>query len=211
MGKLWEKIEQWMSGGPGGPKRIQSFRWLLIVGLAGLALMIVNSFVSIEGFDPTGTTSPPEQNSQETLAGLEKNKEGSVFREYEEAYESQLRDLLQKIVGVGEVEVMVTIDSTEEVAVEKNSRESQQITNERDQNGSSRSVTDITRSGDVVMQQKSGGESPLVLKYIKPKIRGVVIVANGAENATVKKLIMEAVGRGLDVPANRISVVPRKQ
>lgn len=209
MRKLWETIEKWMSGGPGGPKRVQSFRWLLIIGLVGLALMIVNSFVSIENIDPAGTA-PPEQSSQQVLADLG-HGEKSLFRDYEEAYESQLRDLLEKVVGVGEVEVMVTIESTEEITVEKNSRESQQITNERDQNGSHRNVTDITRSGDVVMQQKSGGESPLVLKYIKPKIRGVVVVANGAENATVKKLILEAVGRGLDVPANRISVVPRKQ
>ncbi|WP_010274056.1 stage III sporulation protein AG [Paenibacillus senegalensis] len=209
MGKLWETIEKWVSGGPGGPKRVQSFRWLLIIGLIGLALMIINSFVSIEDVDPAGTT-PPEQSSQQALADLGQG-EKSLFREYEEAYESQLRDLLQKIVGVGEVEVLVTIESTEEITVEKNNRESQQITNERDQNGSNRNVTDITRSGEVVMQQKSGGESPLVLKYIKPKIRGVVVVANGAENATVKKLILEAVGRGLDVPANRISVVPRKQ
>jgi stage III sporulation protein AG len=51
----------------------------------------------------------------------------------------------------------------------------------------------------------------LVVKTVKPKIRGVVVVAKGAENATVKKLISDAVERGLEVPAHRISVVPRKQ
>ncbi|MNC72064.1 hypothetical protein D3C75_1230700 [compost metagenome] len=58
---------------------------------------------------------------------------------------------------------------------------------------------------------QSGDDTPLVVKTTKPKIRGVVVVAKGAENATVKKLISDAVERGLDVPAHRISVVPRKQ
>ncbi|MNN46313.1 hypothetical protein D3C81_1606920 [compost metagenome] len=48
-------------------------------------------------------------------------------------------------------------------------------------------------------------------KKIKPKVRGVLIVAKGAENKTVKALIVDAVEKGLNVPAYRISVVPRKQ
>ncbi|MFD0872107.1 stage III sporulation protein AG [Chlamydia abortus] len=211
MGKWKQMIEQWMSGGPGGPKRIQALRMLLIIGLAGAALMILNSFITVKEIDPASTGPPWREDAQETIAFGGGGKDRSVFREYEQAYESQLKDILAKVVGVGEVEVLVTIDSTEEITVEKNTQESQQVTNERDQNGSTRNNSDVTRSSNAVMMQQSGGEQPLVLKYIKPKIRGVMVVANGAENATVKKLIVEAVSRGLDVPANRISVVPRKQ
>ncbi|GIP32267.1 stage III sporulation protein AG [Paenibacillus sp. J2TS4] len=211
MGKWIKMIEQWISGGPGGPKRIQALRWLLIIGLTGAALMIMNSFISVKEIDPASTGPPKQEDVREALAFGGGSKEGSVFRDYEQAYESRLKDVLEKIVGVGEVEVMVTIDSTEEIQVEKNTKESQQVTNEKDQTGSTRNNSDVTRSSDAVMMQQSGGEQPLVLKYMKPKIRGVVVVAKGAENVTVKKLIVEAVGRGLDVPANRISVVPRKQ
>ncbi|MNW16560.1 hypothetical protein D3C71_2154450 [compost metagenome] len=59
--------------------------------------------------------------------------------------------------------------------------------------------------------KQSSDEVPLVVKTTKPKIRGVVVVAKGAENPTVKLLIADAVERGLEVPAHRISVVPRKQ
>jgi stage III sporulation protein AG len=90
-------------------------------------------------------------------------------------------------------------------------RDTQQVTSEKDVNGATRNITDVTRSGDTVMYSNSGSQSPLVQKYIKPKIRGVLIVAKGAENITVKKLISDAVERGLDVPPHRISIVPRKQ
>ncbi|TBL79880.1 stage III sporulation protein AG [Paenibacillus thalictri] len=214
MGKFTQWTEKWLGGGPGGPKRAQTFRWLILVGLVGAAFMILNSFISVKAIDPIGgesRASPEQQPNKPAFSGSSANKEQSKFKEYEEAYESQLRELLTKVVGVGDVEVMVTIDSTEEISVEHNSKESQQTTNEKDQHGATRHVTDVTRSGEVVLYEVSGGKQPLILKTIKPKIRGVVVVARGAENLTVKKMISEAVERGLEVPAHRISILPRKQ
>ncbi|WNQ09398.1 stage III sporulation protein AG [Paenibacillus aurantius] len=204
-------MEQWLGGGPGGAKRIQTFRWLLLIGLIGAGLMIMNSFIEVKKIDPISTSraSPDPSDAKQTLGSASKDK--SPFREYEQAYETQLRDILQKIVGVGEVEVMVQIDSTEETVVEKNTKETQQSTNEQDKEGANRRVTDVTRSGEVVLYEVSGSQTPVIVKSIKPKIRGVLIVARGAENLTVKKLLVEAVERGLDVPSNRISVAPRKQ
>lgn len=212
MGAFFKKLEELLGGGPGGNKRVKTFRWLIIIGLVGCALMILNSFsfLHIKDVDPGGAASvlqPGGDNKQAASSGAG-TKDKSLFRDYEQAYESQLREILSKIVGVGEVEVMVTIDSTEELTVEKNSKDTQQVSNEKDTNGATRSVTDVTRSGDAVVMQN---QNPLVLKTTKPKIRGVVVVAKGAENLTVKKLITDAVVRGLDVPITKISVVPRKQ
>jgi len=208
-----KKIEDLLSGGSGGSKRVKTFRWLVLIGLVGCALMILNtfSFLKIKNVDPIQhSASPPGQESAPVF-GSGGSKEQTSFRDYEQAYEAKLRDILTKIVGVGEVEVLVTIDSTEEVQVEKNTKDTQQVTNEKGANGETRHITDITRASDAVTMNQSGDQVPLVVKTVKPKIRGVVVVAKGAENVTVKKLISDAVERGLDVPAHRISVVPRKQ
>ncbi|MDQ1909530.1 stage III sporulation protein AG [Paenibacillus sp. GD4] len=210
MGK-WQWMEKWLGGGTGGTKRLNTFRWLLLMGLAGAAFMILNSFITVKEVDPIGEgrASPPQETKP--VFGLGGSKEQTSFREYEEAYQQQLKEILTKIVGVGEVEVLVTIESTEEINVERNTKEDQQVTNERDQQGATRNITNVTRSGEVVIYQVSGGQQPLIVKTIKPKIRGVLVVAKGAENLTVKKMISEAVERGLDVPAHRISIMPRKQ
>ncbi len=211
MGKWLQWMEQKLGGGPGGAKRSRTIMWLVLIGLLGAALMIMNSFLTVKDVDPISEgRASPGQSSQETFLGGDK-KEKSTFGEYEEAYQSQLKEILQKIVGVGEAEVLVTIESTEEITVDKSYNDTQKMTTERDTNGATRNISEVSRSGEVVLYQVSGDQRPLVLKMIKPKIRGVIVVAKGAENLTVKKMIAEAVERGLDVPPHRISILPRKQ
>ncbi|MDF2922002.1 MAG: spoIIIAG [Paenibacillaceae bacterium] len=213
MAAWFKKIEDLLSGGPGGGKRVKTFRFLILLGLAGCALMILNSFsfLNIRNVDPVKQGAPPPESEASAAFGSGISKEQASFRDYEQAYEARLREILTKIVGVGEVEVMVTIDSTEELQVEKNVKDSQQVTNEKGNNGETRHITDMSRTTDAVLMNQSGDQTPLIVKTTKPKIRGVVVVAKGAENATVKLLISDAVERGLEVPAHRISVIPRKQ
>ncbi|MDF2720406.1 MAG: mutants block sporulation after engulfment [Paenibacillus sp.] len=212
MAKWLEWLEQRVGGGAGGSKRIRTFRYLLLLGLIGAAFMIFNSFIHVKQVEPpqsdAGSAADPP--TQQAFAGKAQGDKSS-FRDYEDAYSLAIKEILQKVVGIGEVEVLVTIESTEETIVQSNSKDSQQITDEKDQNGSTRHITEISRSGEVVLYEASGGQTPIVLKKIKPRIRGVVVVAKGAENLTVKQMIAEAVSRGLDVPAHRISVLPRKQ
>lgn len=210
MGKLLQTLEQFLSGGPGGPKRIKTFRWLLIIGLFGIGMMILNSFMQMKPVDTTDDIHLSAVGTeQEAFIGGDQDK--SPFRNYEAMYEARLRDILEAIVGVDEVDVMVTIDSTEELVVYRDVKSSQHTTEEEDRNGAKRHISDITRSGDIVLYEVSGKQQPIVLKQIKPKIRGIVIVARGAENLTLQKLIRDTVSRGLDVPVHRISVAPRKQ
>jgi len=216
MAKWLERLEAFIGSGTGGGRRIKVFRWLVLLGLVGAALLLVSSLLNVKPVDqgpqtdyapPGNLDAPPHQ---ETALGASGNARTDAIADVESELESRLKDLLETIVGVGSVNVLVTVESTEETVVQLNEKTTQELTNESDRNGTSRHITQITRDGQVVLYQVSGGQSPVVVKKLKPKVRGVVIVARGAENATVHKLIQEAVSRGLDVPMQRISVVPRK-
>ncbi|MBP1989046.1 stage III sporulation protein AG [Paenibacillus eucommiae] len=210
MGKFIQWMEQRFSKGSGGAKRTNTFLWILLIALLGAALMVINSFLTVKDVDPINSArASPNPLSTETFLGTG-GKDKSSFHDYEVVYETELKEILQKIVGVGDVEVLLTIESTEELTVDKNYKDTQQITTEKDEKGATRNISEVSRSGDVVIYQVSGDGQPLVLKVIKPKIRGVIVVARGAENPTVKKMITEAVQRGLDVATHRISVLPRK-
>ncbi|KKD53699.1 MULTISPECIES: stage III sporulation protein AG [Paenibacillus] len=212
MGKWREKLEQWMGGGGDGAKRFNSFRWLLILGLIGVAIMLFNSFVNVKKVDPENVGREPpgvmkNEPALETTVG-----EDSSFAGIEKAFEDNMKQMLEQIVGVGTVDVMVTVDSTEEVIVQRNVKDMQEENNESDANGGQRHTTQYTRDGEIVTYESSGGQhTPIVTKKVKPQVRGVLVVAMGAENPTVKQLIVDAVQKGLNVPSYKISVVPRKQ
>ncbi|APB75368.1 stage III sporulation protein AG [Paenibacillus polymyxa] len=212
MSKWLKKLERWLGGGADGAKRFNSFRWLLILGLIGVAIMLFNSFVNVKKVDPenVGREPPGEMKNEPTLETT--TGEESSFAGIEKVFEDNMKQMLEQIVGVGTVDVMVTVDSTEEVIVQRNVKDMQEENNETDANGGQRHTTQYTRDGEIVTYESSGGQhTPIVTKKVKPQVRGVLVVAMGAENPTVKQLIVDAVQKGLNVPSYKISVVPRKQ
>ncbi|NBD22689.1 stage III sporulation protein AG [Paenibacillus glycinis] len=216
MAKWLDGLESTLGKGNGGPKRVRTLRWLLVIGGIGAALMLMNSFLHFQevpqeqaqGQDQ-GQAQPGGSGDQPASGGIKSG--GSPFDAIEQPLESRLKEILETIVGVGPVEVMVMVDSTEESVVQIDEKEAQQITNETDKNGGKRSITSITKEGHVVLYDTNGDSAPIIVKRIQPKIRGVLIVAQGAENGTVRRLIIDAVEKGLNVAVNRISVIPRKQ
>ncbi|WP_308639039.1 stage III sporulation protein AG [Paenibacillus silvisoli] len=209
MAKWLEGLESTVGKGQGGPRRVRTLRWLLIIGSIGIALMLLNSFLSYQRVPSADQAASGAAPPGETVLGKPAS-DPSSFDEIEQPLEARLKEILEKIVAVGQVDVLITVDSTEEVTVHSDEKETQQITNETDKNGGKRSITSITKEGKVVLYDTGGDSSPIIVKKIQPKIRGVLVVAKGAENGTVRTLIIDAVEKGLNVPINRISVVPRK-
>jgi len=216
MANWLQRLESFIGGGSGGGRRVKVFRWLVLIGLIGAAMLLAASLMNVKTLDPSKAPdiSPPRDEDvpqQETFLGGGDEKGGTEFSDIESEFEDRLKNMLEKVVGVGAVDILVTVESTEETVVQLNEKQMQTITDETDRNGAKRHITDISKDGQVVLYEVSSGvQSPIMVKKIKPKIRGVLIVAKGAENATVKRLVAEAVSSGLDVPFHRISVLPRK-
>jgi stage III sporulation protein AG len=216
MANWLQRLESFIGGGSGGQRRVKAFRWLVLIGLLGAAMLLAASLMNVKTVDPAKSPdlSPPHDQDapqQEAFLGGGDDKASSPFSDIEAGFEGRLKEMLERIVGVGTVDVLVTVDSTEETVVQLNEKQMQTITDETDRNGAKRHITDISKDGQVVLYEISSGvQSPIIVKKLKPRIRGVMIVAKGADNATVRKLVAEAVSGGLDVPIHRISVVPRK-
>ncbi|WP_419889341.1 stage III sporulation protein AG [Paenibacillus xylanexedens] len=210
--KQWfKKMETWMGGGDGGARRSQTFRWLIILGLIGVGIMLFNSFVNVKKIDSENIGREPPDPATSMASIQSDPSEQNPFQAIEIAFEDKIKGVLENIVGVGTVDVMVTVDSTEELVVQRNVKDSQQLTEETDASGGKRHMTQYTRDGEIITYEISGDQTPIVTKKLKPQIRGVLVVARGAENKVVKDLITDAVEKGLNVAAYRISVVPRKQ
>ncbi|WP_317890218.1 stage III sporulation protein AG [Paenibacillus sabuli] len=189
---------------------MRTLRWLLLIAAAGIGLMLLNSFLPMTPVEPANQPSDSSSAAEPAMLGHEAEP-ASPFAEIERPLEERLEEMLAKIVGVGAVDVMITVESTEETIIERNVNQSQQTTEETDRDGGKRRIASYTKDGQVVLYELDGQQTPIVTKRINPTIRGILIVARGAEHPTVKKLILDAVQKGYNVPEHRISIVPSKQ
>ncbi len=81
--------------------------------------MILSSFSVHE---EAGLPETQNQVKKEESAVWNKKDENMTIKDYESLYEARLTEVLSKIVGVDDVEVMVNLDSSEETVVEKDIR-----------------------------------------------------------------------------------------
>lgn len=188
-------------------------KYLIVIGITGLFLLILGSvFSNSSSEEPTqkqtiGDTVPTQQESKPTLG--EKKSTTSNVDELEASYEKDLQQLLEKIKGVSEVEIMVNLDSTKVKVYEKNLVTGKQITDESDKNGGTREIEDYTSDSQAVLVRQGDKEVPLLIQTKKPEVRGVFVIAKGVDHATVKKWVIEAVSKVLDVPTHRVSVMSK--
>lgn len=120
--------------------------------------------------------------------------------------QSELEKILANIEGCGKVSVMVTFEEDGEVVYAVNEDVSRRNSLEEDTQGGVRKQLDWDSRGQLVIVQTSGKEEAVVVKVIKPKVRGVLVVATGAGNPLVREKLIHAIQGVLAVPAYRITV-----
>lgn len=128
--------------------------------------------------------------------------------DYSAYLEKKLENILSKLDGVGKVNVMVTLENSVEKVTATNTTKSSENIVENDGEGGTRQVQREDLTTQVVTRGSDG--SLLVVKEIKPKVLGVIVVAEGAEDPEVKEKLYEAVKTVLGVKGNQVQVYPSK-
>lgn len=129
---------------------------------------------------------------------------------YSDSMESRLEKILSQIDGIGEVEVMITYETSTEVVPASNTTKSEQTTQEKDMQGGTRTTKqENTTENIVTVSGQDYNNSPIVIKEIKPIIRGVIVVAEGADNPEVKSNLIEAVTTIFQIKSNKVKIYNR--
>jgi stage III sporulation protein AG len=123
--------------------------------------------------------------------------------DYCEQIESKLRNILSTIKNAGRVDVMITFESTPERIIAYITNSSSNISSGG--NGIYNENTTNTSTPQIIYVD--GDQIPLILKEISPKVTGVLVVAEGADDVKVKLDIINAVSVVLDVSADKIKVL----
>ncbi len=157
----------------------------LVIVAFGLVLIILLAFSELL----------PSEESKDV--SREENTSGYASQ-YTAKAEKELEEILKKISGAGKVSVMITLDSTYENVFAKGYE-----TKIQEQEGKTQSES---QEEYIIVKQDSGDEKSLIIKVYEPQIKGVAVVAQGADDIYVKQAIIETVCALYDISSAKVSV-----
>lgn len=189
-------------------KQMKKSDWV-VLALFGVLLLVIavpvgerrNATDSGEG---QGTYLMDEEGVTEGGSAQENRTEQERYVAY---LEKRLTDVLSRMEGVGEVEVMLTVADTGEHVVEKDVDRADTVTTESDSAGGSRTVSENSTKEQTIYVESGNKSYPYVQKELLPTVVGVVVVAEGGASPVVVSNISESVQALLPIEAHRIKVV----
>ena len=120
--------------------------------------------------------------------------------------EKSMEEILGSIEGAGKVKVMITYKTSKEVVHQIEEKEIINDTREEDGGGGIRITKQRELAPNVIFEEHNGAKQAVVKKEIEPLIKGVVVVAEGANDDSVKMNLQMAAKILTDVPIHKISV-----
>lgn len=126
--------------------------------------------------------------------------------------EKRMEKILSQIDGAGNVNIMITFASGSESVPAYDTRKSESSIREEDGSGGTRVNTQVQEENNVVYEKSGNGAmKPVIIKEKSPEVKGVVVVADGANEPVVKENLIRAVQTLLDVPPHKVQVFARKK
>ncbi len=181
---------------------------MAIMALLGILLMVIAIPVKKTETQKDQTAAPENKS---TASGTQETEEEDNTGGYAGELEERLESLLASMEGVGNVKVMVTLDSSREQVVEKDIPSTMGTTKETDSTGGSRDVINSRQEETTVyVTESAGNKTPYVSKIREPSIEGVTVVAQGGGNAVIQKNITEVIQALFGIEAHKIKVVKMK-
>ena len=120
--------------------------------------------------------------------------------------EIKLKEILQKIKGVGEVEVFINYSESSQTMPMYDENSKTSTTEETDTSGGVRKIEETDTQKSIVYQENDGEKTPIIQKTIEPKIEGAIITAQGATDANIRTSIIQAVEAVTGLATHKIQV-----
>lgn len=156
---------------------LQKYRYVFLILLAGLIMLCVGA--------PRDEPVAAEQ------------EQGVQTMDFNiAAFQNDLQEKLSLIEGAGQVQLLLSLEGTEETVYASNTRQ----TNTGENNASYENSLTVLSDG-------SYGEQPVRVKSICPTFRGAVVLCEGGDQTTVRLAVTEAVSTACGLGADKISVL----
>lgn len=173
---------------------------LILIGLLGVGLLVAGGV-----FDR-------QQPKESTVSGKDTKPPAAVInRSYEDILEAKLANVLSQVKGAGSVAISITLENTGSQEHAKNVIKENKTIQEKDTGGGVRTTTESKESEQILMSRENGADHPVMVKETKPSIKGILVIAEGAGDSTVKANLTKAVEAGMGVAPYKITVLPQRK
>ena len=161
---------------------------------------------------PSGTKEKEKDSRHSEIDGEEAVGTQAEEQDYARYLERRLEETLSQLDGAGNVRVMVTLQSSAQKIVEKDTQGERDAITEEDSQGGRRTSENTSHQETTVyegMGEKS--QEPYVSKELTPRVEGVVVLAEGGENALVKRNITEAIQALFGIDTHKIRIMKKNE
>lgn len=155
---------------------------IIFAGILGIALIFISSFIGKE----TEKTETPVSEIKTTA------------EDYAKQLEKDLEEIISNISGAGKTSILITIDREIESVYQTDTDTTAKADSESSQQSN--------KSTTVIIKGKNSTEEPIKITEIMPKVKGVLVVCEGADSSVVKQNVIESVRTVLGVASSRVSV-----
>ena len=173
-----------------------------------IVLMIITIVIINIIWNGNKETNKEQGNTASKKLALETNEisQDNESSSINDNIETKLENILSKIEGVGEVKVFINYSESSEVVAMYNENSKISNTEESDTSGGTRKIQETDIQKDIVYKEENGEKTPITQKIIQPKVEGAIITAKGANNATIKTNIIQAVEAVTGLATHKIQV-----
>ena len=112
--------------------------------------------------------------------------------------QTEMEEILAAMDGVGQVKVMLTVDSDGERQLAQDTQLSY--------SGDTAAPEDYSRKSETVRLDGSGGDEAVVVRRTYPTFRGALVVCQGGGSAEVRLAVTGAVAALTGLPTDRVTV-----
>ena len=178
---------------------------LVMMFVAGVLLVLL-TFPSLFGGENEDKDKKNTTESSEKQIGT--NTTSCDSNTYISELEGRLENILRKVNGIGEVEVMITLRASKEQVPLKDVPYTQEGLNEIDGEGGSRTDNSIQKEeSTVLVTNEDGNTQPYILQVREPEVEGILVIAEGGDNVLIIMDIIEAAEVLFDIPAHKVKVM----
>lgn len=166
-------------------KKAGMFR-ILVVIVTGILLLLL----SCDSFG-----GKEKEEAGESASTKDVQTEQKQSSSYKEQMEAQVKQILEKVDGVGAVSVMLTLKASGEKVMLKDNTVS----------------VDKSEEETVLIEDENKNTSPYVVQEAEPEIEGIVVVCSGGDRPVIQREIIAGISALFPVESHKIKVMKSKE